>query len=78
MKQFQVFKIAKLEFKITVHYSLWANVPSCDPLNLLIATRAITLKKKVICINILKGIGNLYQDDIREKVICIKILIGER
>ena len=32
-KQFQVFKIAKIEFKVTVHYNLWANVPSYDPLS---------------------------------------------
>ena len=28
-KQFQIFKIAKLEFKVTVHYGLWGKTPSC-------------------------------------------------
>ena len=31
-KQFQVFKKAKFEFKVTVHYGLWENASSCDPL----------------------------------------------
>ena len=31
-KKIQVFKIAKFEFKATVHYGLWANAPSCDRL----------------------------------------------
>ena len=31
-KQFQVFKIAKIEFNVTVHYGLWANAFSCDTL----------------------------------------------
>ena len=26
--------MAKFEFKVTVHYSLWENVPICDPLNI--------------------------------------------
>ena len=38
LKQFQVFKIAKFEFKETVYYTIayWQNVPSCDPLILLL------------------------------------------
>ena len=32
LKQFQIFKIAKFEFKVTVHYGLWANSSSCVPL----------------------------------------------
>ena len=31
-KQFQVYKIAKLEFKVTVHYSLWAKCIQLWPL----------------------------------------------
>ena len=31
-KQFQFFKIAKFEFKVTVHYGLWKKGPSFDPL----------------------------------------------
>ena len=30
---FRFFKIAKFEFKVKVHYNLWQNAPSCDPLN---------------------------------------------
>ena len=30
--QFLVFKIAKFEFKVTVHYGLWEKAPSCDSL----------------------------------------------
>ena len=31
-KQFQVFKITKFEFKVTVHYGLWANCTQLWPL----------------------------------------------
>ena len=31
-KQFQIFKIAKVEFKVTVRYGLWEKAPICDPL----------------------------------------------
>ena len=31
-KKKQVFTIAKFEFMVKVHYGLWANAPSCDPL----------------------------------------------
>ena len=33
MKQFLVFKIAKFEFKVTVHYGLWAKCTQLRPLN---------------------------------------------
>ena len=32
-KQFQVFKIAKFDFKVTVHYRLWAKYTQLWPLN---------------------------------------------
>ena len=31
-KQFQVLKIVNIEFKVTIHYGLRQNAPSCDPL----------------------------------------------
>ena len=45
-KQFQVFKIAKFEFKVTVHYSLWAKCTKLWPLNCVIV--ASCLKSKLI------------------------------
>ena len=32
LKQFQAFKIAKFEFKVSVYYGLWETTPSCDRL----------------------------------------------
>ena len=32
-KQFQVFKMAKFEFKVTVHYGLWTKCTELWPLN---------------------------------------------
>ena len=32
LKTISGFKIVKFEFKVTVHLSLWAKAPSCDPL----------------------------------------------
>ena len=39
-KKFQVFKIVKFEFKVTVHYIAYGqNAPSCDPLNTYVTSK---------------------------------------
>ena len=38
--KFQVFKIAKFEFKVTVHYGYGQIEPNCDPLTWLFCFNA--------------------------------------
>ena len=47
-KYFQVFKIAKFEFGVTVHYGLWKNAPSCEPLISLRESRKLRMCRPLV------------------------------
>ena len=63
-KQFQVFKIAKFEFNVTVHLAYRQNAPSCDPLKHLFDITHLLVKCEVNEWNLMDEMANLqfYQN----------------
>ena len=56
-----MFKIAKFEFKVTVHYSQWQNAFSCDPLNTICYDTNIHLELMLPLVYWNQGKGVFYK-----------------